>query len=91
MHHKVWGRMDTNDRDRKLLKFQASTDLEIFNRGNGPTFCSAVRRKVLNLTVSSRWISKDVVGWVVLNELSLSDRSSLSWHGPEGDGENQEP
>lgn len=34
---------------KKLLELLASTELEILNRGNEPTFYTAVRRKVLCL------------------------------------------
>ncbi|XP_011157128.1 uncharacterized protein LOC105194097 [Solenopsis invicta] len=78
-HHTVWGSTDTNDRGRKLLEFLASTDLEILNRGNKPTFCTAVRREVLELTVCSRCILRDVVGWRVSRELSLSDHRQITF------------
>ncbi|XP_011161415.2 uncharacterized protein LOC105196947 [Solenopsis invicta] len=55
-HRTVWGSMYTNDRGRKLLEFIASTDLEILNRGNESTFCTALRREVLDLIVYSRQI-----------------------------------
>ncbi|XP_039306756.1 uncharacterized protein LOC120358104 [Solenopsis invicta] len=78
-HHTVWGSTDTNDRDGRLLEFLASTDLEILNRGNKPTFCTAVRREVLDLTVCSRCISRDVVGWRVSRELSLLDHRQITF------------
>lgn len=61
------------------MEFLASTDLEILNRGNEPTFCTAVRREVLDLTVCSRCISRDVVGWRVSREPSLSDHRQITF------------
>nr|XP_012217193.1 PREDICTED: uncharacterized protein LOC105669026 [Linepithema humile] len=53
-HHTVWGSSDTNDRGRKVLEFLATTDLEILNTGDEPTFCTIARREVLDITVCSR-------------------------------------
>ena len=78
-HHTIWGSTDTNGRGKKLYEFLASTDLEILNRGNKPTFCTAVRREILDLTICSRRISKDVVGWRVSNEPSLSNHKYINF------------
>ncbi|XP_025996073.1 uncharacterized protein LOC113005144 [Solenopsis invicta] len=78
-HHTVWGNTNTNDRGRRLLEFLASTDLEILNTGNEFTFCTAVRREVLDLTVCSRCTSRDVVGWRVSREPSLSDHRQITF------------
>jgi len=53
-HHTVWGSTGTNRRGEKLLEYLASTDLEILNKESEPTFCTAVRREVLDLTICSR-------------------------------------
>lgn len=42
-HHLAWGSTDINSRGAKLLEFIASTDLEILNNGNEPTFVTRVR------------------------------------------------
>lgn len=69
-HHTIWGSIDINDRDRELLEFLVTTDLKVFNKGNESTFCTAVSREVLDLTVYSRWTTRDVVEWRVTDELS---------------------
>ena len=52
-HHTVWRSTNTNRKGEELLEYLASTDLEILNRGNEPTFCTVARRKVLDLTICS--------------------------------------
>ena len=37
-HHTVWGSFGINRRGEALLEYLAGTELEITNRGNGPTF-----------------------------------------------------
>lgn len=49
-HHLIWGSTDTNDRGRKLLEYLAAIYLEIRNKGNEPTFCTTVKREVIDLT-----------------------------------------
>ncbi|XP_036148374.1 uncharacterized protein LOC118647462 [Monomorium pharaonis] len=78
-HHTVWGSTDTNRRGEKLLEFLVSTDLEILNRGKEPTFVTAVRREVLDLTICSRQIAREVTGWRVSDEPSLSDHRQITF------------
>nr|XP_012224501.1 PREDICTED: uncharacterized protein LOC105673444 [Linepithema humile] len=78
-HHTVWGSSDTNERGRKVLKFLASTDLEIFNTGDEPTFCTIARREVLDITVCSRQLIQEVVEWRVSTEPSLSDHRQITF------------
>jgi len=45
-HHRVCGSTNWNDTAGALLEFLHSTNLEILNQGNDPTFCSAGRQEV---------------------------------------------
>ncbi|XP_036150736.1 uncharacterized protein LOC118648520 [Monomorium pharaonis] len=54
-------------------------DLEILNRGKEPTFVTAVRREVLDLTICSRQIAREVTGWRVSDEPSLSDHRQITF------------
>ncbi|KMQ88925.1 lian-aa1 retrotransposon protein [Lasius niger] len=76
VHHVFWGSTDIKDRGRRLLDLVA-TDLEILNRGGEPTFQTAVRSKVLDLTFCSRSLVDSVVDWRVSQEPSLSDRKQI--------------
>ena len=76
-HHTIWGSTNTNRRGEELLEYLASTDLEILNKGSEPTFCTAVRREVLDLTICSRQIVEEVTNWRVSTEPSLSDHRQI--------------
>ncbi|KMQ82279.1 lian-aa1 retrotransposon protein [Lasius niger] len=76
-HHAVWGSTDINNRGRKLLEYLVATDLEILNRGGEPTFQTAVRSEVLDLTFCSRSLVGSVVDWRVSQEPSLSDHKQI--------------
>nr|XP_012217588.1 PREDICTED: uncharacterized protein LOC105669289 [Linepithema humile] len=78
-HHTVWGSSDTNKRGRKVLEFLASTDLEILNTGDEPTFCTIARREMLDITVCSRQLIQEVVEWTVSTEPSLSDHRQITF------------
>jgi hypothetical protein len=41
--HIAWGSTNCNGRGEALIEFLNSSNLEILNRGNGPTFCTSVR------------------------------------------------
>jgi hypothetical protein len=48
-HHTVWGSTNTNQRGESLLGLMAN-NLTIANQGNKPTFVTAVRKEVLDVT-----------------------------------------
>lgn len=52
-HHTVWGGTDCNDRAVTLVEFLNSTNLEILNQDNVPTFCSGHRMEVIDITLGS--------------------------------------
>ena len=52
-HHTVRGSTNCNDRGVALLGFLNSTNLEILNQGDYPTFCSAGRLEVIDITMGS--------------------------------------
>ncbi|XP_067216942.1 uncharacterized protein [Linepithema humile] len=78
-HRTVWGSSDTNERGRKVLEFLASTDLEILNTRDKPTFYTIARREVLDITVCSRQLIQEVVEWRVSTEPSLSDHRQITF------------
>ncbi|XP_011698269.1 PREDICTED: uncharacterized protein LOC105456145 [Wasmannia auropunctata] len=78
-HHTIWGSTNMNERGEKLLEYLITTDLEVLNRGNQPTFCTRVRREVLDLTLCSRRAMSEVTGWRVSNEPSLSDHRLITF------------
>jgi Endonuclease-reverse transcriptase len=52
-HHVAWGSTDTNSRGAALLEYIASSNLEILNRGNEPTFVTHNRSEVIDISLSS--------------------------------------
>ena len=76
-HHVTWGSTDINDRGRGLLEYLVTTDLEILNRGGEPTFRTAARSEVLDLTLCSRSLMNSVEDWRVSQEPSLSDHMQI--------------
>jgi len=52
-HHTAWGSTNCNGRGEALIEFLNSSNLEILNRGNKPTFYSGSRQEVINITLGS--------------------------------------
>ncbi|KAL6417024.1 hypothetical protein ACFW04_014733 [Cataglyphis niger] len=61
-HYMVWG-----------FWSMMATDLEILNRDNEPTFQKVLRCEILDLTLCSRNLVLEIVGWQVSSKLFLSD------------------
>ena len=49
-HNTVWGSTNCNDRGVVLLEFLNSLNLEILNKGNDATYCSAGSLEVTDIT-----------------------------------------
>jgi hypothetical protein len=54
-----------------------TTNLEILNRGNEPTFCSEGRSEVIDVTLGSLRLLENIVGWEISSEPSLSDHRHI--------------
>jgi hypothetical protein len=72
-HHTAWGSTNCNGRGEALIEFLNSTNLEIFNRGKEPTFCTSVRQEVTDITLGSYGLLDSITDWEVSLEPSLSD------------------
>ena len=46
-HHTLWGSTDTNSRGNDLLEYLITSDLDIFNTGNIPSYHNSVREEVI--------------------------------------------
>ena len=73
VHHQLWGSTDTNPRGQRLVEYLVTTELDILNVGNTPTFRNAVREEVLDLTLCTSNLTDRIANWRVSDELSLSD------------------
>ncbi|CAB0028166.1 unnamed protein product [Trichogramma brassicae] len=76
-HHTAWGCPDINSRGEALLESLASSNLVILNRGSRPTFRSAGRETIIDLTLCSQEISHAIRVWRVSQEPSLSDHNQI--------------
>jgi hypothetical protein len=52
-HHSMWDSTNCNRRGEALVEFLNSTNPEILNRGNEPTFCIGGRLEVIDITLWS--------------------------------------
>jgi len=59
------------------MEFLNTTNLEILNRGNEPTFCSGGRLEVIDITLGSLRLLESIIGWEVPSEPSLSDHRHI--------------
>jgi hypothetical protein len=70
-HYSVWGSTNCNSRGEALLEFLNTTNLEILNWGNEPTFCSGGRSEVIDITLGSLRLLESIISWEVSPEPSL--------------------
>jgi len=68
----VWGSTNCNGRGESLYEFLNTTNLEILNQGNEPTFCNVSRKEVTDITLGSYGLLESITGWEVSQEPSLS-------------------
>jgi hypothetical protein len=61
-HHSMWGTTNCNRRGEALVEFLNSTNLEILNWGNEPTFCSGGRLEVTDITLRSFRLLESIIG-----------------------------
>lgn len=76
-HHQLWGSTDTNFRGQCLVEYLVTTDLDILNVGNTPTFRNSVREEVLDLTLCTKDLTGKITNWRVSDEPSLSDHEQI--------------
>ena len=73
MHITVYGAALTNSREEALVEFLNSSNQEIVNQGNCPTFCSGGKLEVIDITLGSFGLLESIIDWEVSLEPSLSD------------------
>jgi len=64
-HHTCWGSSDTNSRGNALLDYLVTTKLDILNAGVKPTFVTAGRQEVIDISLATADIVTDVISWRV--------------------------
>ena len=76
-HHIAWGSTDNNHRGENLLDYIISTNMQICNVGNTPTFTNALRGEVIDLTLATTGTTEKVIDWKVDTENTLSDHNRI--------------
>lgn len=79
-HHTIWGSSDINRRGATLMEYLASTDMEILNRGNAPTFITKNRTEVLDISLCSRDFANKINHWHVSQDVTLSDHQEIRFN-----------
>ena len=75
-HHTIWGSTDINERCEILLEVLVK-NISIMNVGTSPTFVTSVRREVLDLTLTTRFIGDRIESWKVSEEQMQSDHRMI--------------
>lgn len=78
-HHTTWGSTDCNSRGEFLLDYIYSQNLVVANQGQYPTFITAVRKEVLDITLCTQHIARSIRNWQVLREPSLADHQHIAF------------
>jgi hypothetical protein len=57
VHHTLWGSTSMNPRGECLMEFLVSSNLNILDHGNGPTFVVCNMKEVIDLTLGTKKIA----------------------------------
>ena len=79
-HNAAWGSTDTNQRGDKLLDYILTTQLQICNEGNKPTFANSVRQEVIDITLASTGIESKIRDWTVSERENFSDHNTINFN-----------
>ena len=79
-HNTMWGSTNDNLRGEQLLEYIVSTNLEICNVGNTPTFVIANRQEVIDVTLVSNNFLDNIVDWKVSDEDMQSDHRLITFN-----------
>jgi len=78
-HHINWGSDNDNLRGEIVMDFIGTSGLFIHNQGSRPTFTRTNCSTIIDLTLSSQFISHKIRNWNVLNEFTGSDHKYISF------------
>lgn len=78
-HHTIWGSTDINNRGEDLYEYISTNNIDLCNKGDHPTFITKTRQEVLDLTMSSPFITIHIKKWHVSDEESLSDHRHIEF------------
>ncbi len=78
-HHFAWGSTDINDRGGNLLEFILASNMMINNLGCKPTFVTATRSEVLDITLSTPGLHSHISNWRVTESILTSDHRCIQF------------
>lgn len=78
-HHILWGSSNVNEYGEQLVEFLATTNLEVINHGNAPTFVTKSRKEVLDVTFASAQFLNRLVNWHVSPDETASDHREINF------------
>jgi hypothetical protein len=64
-HHILWGSTGTNPKGESLMEFLVSSNLNILNHSNKPTFAVCNRKEVTDLTIGTNKTGDLLSNWHV--------------------------
>ena len=77
-HDKLWGSSGINLRGSNLMDYLISTELDILNSGNKPTFFKARRAEVIEITLCTPILASKVRNWRMTDEPTISDHAMIA-------------
>jgi ribonuclease HI len=72
-HCTAWGSRETNKRGQELAEYLSTTDLQILNEGEEPTFVTSRSQQIIDITLANRMGAPLVSNWRVDDADSMSD------------------
>jgi len=78
-HHILWGSDNCNHRGNELCEYLASSSVEVANVGNQPTFCTGNRRTVIDVTLVTGPILREINNWHVARHDTMSDHRQITF------------
>ena len=78
-HNQIWGCEDNNRRGEHLLEYILTTNLQIINRGNTPTFSNIQRKTVIDITLANIELTERIKHWKVIENVTDSDHNLITY------------
>ena len=78
-HHPIWGCDIANHIGNCLCEFLATTDLEVVNVGCTPTYCVGNVNSIIDITLVSKALYRDIRHWKVSDVDTMSDHRQIEF------------
>ena len=78
-HSTLWGCDEDNKRGQTLEEWIITNQLLVVNKGNEPTFVRGMAKTIIDITLVSESIAKDISDWIVNKDHKFSDHRRLEY------------